>query len=140
MMKTIYFLILILLVSNICKADTIDYWHVYYNKTKIKEFNQISRGKTLVFKIANIKKKDSITVKYFRDTPCFDCVTSLTAEDEKHYVVVINHGKGTFNPVSFSLADILRYKEQNNKDYFEVYYYETHSVADKILLFRMKLE
>ena len=87
-MKTIYFLILILLVSNICKADTIDYWHVYYNKTKIKEFNQISRGKTLVFKIANIKKKDSITVKYFRDTPCFDCVTSLTAEDEKHYVYI----------------------------------------------------
>jgi hypothetical protein len=61
---------------NAVKADTIDYWHVYYNKTKIKEYNQYSKGE-ITLKIKNIKNKDTLTVRYFRDTPCSDCKTQV---------------------------------------------------------------
>ena len=71
--------ILVILITTIglfnsAKADTIDYWHVYYNKIKIKEYNQYSKGE-IVLKIKDIKKSDSLTIKYFRDTPCDDCLT-----------------------------------------------------------------
>ncbi|MFT3705129.1 MAG: hypothetical protein QM802_22370 [Agriterribacter sp.] len=139
MIKNILVFILIFFVGNICKADTIDYWHVYYNKKKLKEFNQVNPKVTLEFQISNIKNGDSITIKYFRDTGCSECFTTLTVEDEKH-IVTSNHGKGTFNPLSISLTDILRYKEQSSKNYFEIYYYENEERTNGMLLFRVKLE
>jgi hypothetical protein len=140
MTKTFCLLIFALFVSHICMADTIDYWHVYYNKTKLKECNQVNCGETLTFKTGNIKNGDSIIVKYFRDTPCFDCKTTLTAEDGKHLAVITSHGKGTFNPISISLTDLFKFKEQSGKDYFEIYYSEDKVRPNKTLLFRIKLE
>lgn len=140
MTKTIVLFILTFFISHICKADSIDYWHVYYNKTKLKEFNQFNAGQTLVLKTGNIKNDDSIIVQYFRDTPCFDCLTTLSAEDGKHYSVTTNHGKGTLNPVAISLADIHKYKQENGNDYFEIYYHEENGRTHKKLLFRIKLE
>jgi hypothetical protein len=56
-------------------ADTIDVWHVFYNKIKVKEYNGHNMHEILVFKTINIR--DSITVAYFRDTPCYFCKDSI---------------------------------------------------------------
>jgi len=135
-----YVLTLLLFTTNICKADTVSYWHVYYNKTKIREYIQFMNVETIVLKISEIKAGDSITAKYFRDTPCHDCLTTLTVDDGKHQSVSINHGKGTFNPVSFAVSDLVQFKEKNNKDYFEIFYSEEPRGEHQILLFRIKLE
>lgn len=140
MIKPLCLLLFTLFAGIVCKADTIDYWHVYYNKTKIKEFNQFNGSALLVLKKAAIKKGDSLTIRYFRDTPCFDCMTSLAAEDAKHHIIVNGHGKGTGNPVSFSLADLFDPKRQSRYDSFEVYYSEDSHRKKRVLLFHIKLE
>ena len=88
----------------------------------------------------DIRHGDSIRVKYFRDTPCFDCATTLVVTGEKHDSISTNHGVGTFNPVSFALADLVLVKEKSNKAYFEVYYAESSGRSNNVLLFGIKLE
>ncbi|KOY86862.1 hypothetical protein AD998_12560 [bacterium 336/3] len=119
-------------------ADTLSFWHVFYNKIKVKEYNGHNMHEILVFKTTNIKKEDSITVAYFRDTPCHDCPTKLIVEDEKHYIVTIGSDKGTFTPISVSATKLLIYKKKYNTNYFDVYFYEEN--RRKLFLFRIKLE
>ena len=61
--------ILIILISTIgllgsATADTIDYWNVYYNKARVKEFNVGADGE-IVVKIRNIKSTDSLMVEFY---------------------------------------------------------------------------
>ncbi len=135
--------LLIILISTIgflnpAKADTIDYWHVYYNKTKIKDYNQYSNG-VITIKIKDIKKTDYLTVKYFRDTPCDNCETQVTIENEKHIVVVKGKGVGTFKPIKVSVFDILQYHLKANNNIYDVFYQEA-SRTQKTIIFRIKLE
>lgn len=132
--------ILIILISTIglissAKSDTIDYWLVYYNKVKIKEYNQYSKGE-IILKIKDIKKTDSLTIKYFRDTPCDDCLTNLTIESDDNFVITKGQGTGTFNPINVSVFDLIL---KANRNYYNVYYYEKNK-PKKILLFKIKLE
>ncbi|MFM2307872.1 MAG: hypothetical protein RLZZ367_2541 [Bacteroidota bacterium] len=119
------------------KADTIDFWHVYYNGVKIREYNGYAVD-IISLKADSVGSNDSITVKYFRDTPCYDCATNVTVEDDKHHVITTDNGKGTFSPVSFLLKKVV----DSGIKFFEVFYSEGEikSRADKILLFRIKLE
>jgi hypothetical protein len=128
-------------LSQMTKADTIAYWHVYYNKTKIREFN-IYCTHEIILKLDRIKSGDSITVKYFRDTPCSECSTFLAVDYENHYKILTRRGKGTFNPISFSLKDLIKYKKSSNKKYFDIFYFEVQnrSVSFKENIFRIKHE
>ncbi len=128
------------LISS-AKADTIDFWHVYYNKTKIKEFNQYSKEE-IVLKIKDIQRTDSLTVKYFRDTPCDKCETKVTIENGKHFVVTEGKDKGTFNPVTISLYDLLQYHLKAAKEVYEVFYQEEEIInrTQRQLIFRIKFE
>ena len=118
------FLILLLAITCIAqttKADTIDYWHVYYNKIRIAKFNNRNTH-DVVIKIEKIKSKDSITVKYYMDAACYDCDTYLCIKDEKHQTVIGCHGKGVETPISFALKDLLAYKKKTGCNSFEVFY------------------
>ena len=124
------FLLITLVIFGIApktKADTIDTWHVYYNKSRIKEFNQFNKQE-ITIKIDRIKSNDSITVKYYTDRPCPDCDSHLTIMDEKHHAVVICKGKGdgVGNPLSFALKDLLAYKHRSGCNSFEIFYSEHH--------------
>jgi len=135
--------ILIILISalglfNSAKADTIDYWHIYYNKIKIKEYNQYSNG-VITLKVKDIKKTDSLTVMYFRDTPCDNCETQLAIEDRKHRAITKGKGIGTFKPIKVSVFDLLQYHLKSDKTVYEVYYQET-SRTQRVLIFNIKLE
>ena len=141
-MKKLFFILLISLgIAQTAKADTIDYWHVYYNKIKIRDFTYLSTN-DIVLKLDSVKKGDVIVVKYFRDTHCTNCTTRLTVEDEKHHVVATSKGKGGYNPLSFSVNDLVEFKKSTGKDTFEIFYYEGEikSNTDKTPIFRIKLE
>jgi hypothetical protein len=138
--------ILIILIStlgliNSAKADTIDYWNIYYNKVKIKEYNQYSNGE-IVLKIKDIKKTDSLTVKYFRDTPCKDCETQVAIENGRHFVITKGNGIGTFNPIKIPVYDLLQYYLKADKEVYDVFYHEGQitSRTQRLLIFRIKLE
>ncbi len=119
------------------KADTIDYWHVYYNDIKIKEYNQYAKGE-IVLKIKDIKKSDTLTIKYFRDTPCRDCLTRVSIEGGDGAVMTQGQGIGTFNPIKVPLFELIH---KANGEFCNVYYYEEESKRrGKILLFRIKIE
>jgi hypothetical protein len=141
MKKSLFILILIFGFVQLTKADTTDFWHVYYNKKEIREYGQFGIPQTIILKIDSIHSGDSITVKYFHDGLCFDCQTFLVVEDKYHKFVLMSGGKGTFNPVSFALKDLLVFKNDNHESTFDVYYSEdSGSHSRRILLFRIKLE
>lgn len=123
------------------KADTIDYWHVFYNETKIKEYIQYSKGE-IVFNIKDIKKTDTLTVKYFCDTPCHECETQVTIESGSHFEITKGIGSGAFNPIKISAYELLQYYQNVSKDVFEVFYHERLSTSrsEKVLIFKIKLE
>jgi hypothetical protein len=120
--------------------DTIDYWHVYYNNTMIGDFTQLSSSRKVNLNEKNIKPGDSIIVKYFRDTPCFDCSTLLVVGDESKRSVLTKCGKGTLTPLSVHLAELLEFKKRNkNNSFFEIFYFE-EGRAEKMLLLIVKIE
>ena len=61
------------------KADTIDFYHVFYNSSILKKYNQydLSKNNTISIDLHSIKEDDSIKVMYWDDTPCFDCKCHL---------------------------------------------------------------
>lgn len=138
MARLIIVLILTIGFFHTTKADTIDYWHVYYNNIKIKEYNQYSKGE-IILKTKDIKKTDSLTIMYFRDTPCSDCETQVTVENKHHFVITKGEGYGTFNPIKISIFDLLL---KADRKYSYVFYQEEPETNQnqKLLLFKIKLE
>jgi len=145
-MKTIFLAISVCLYST-SKAhflpspvDTIDFWHVFYNNKLVKQYNGYHFGNPLVIKTDSIKPQDSITVKYFRDTPCADCDSYLIIEYPFLNKTFIAHGTYTFYPLTLSLANLKNVeKAKSIRQLFEVYYVEA-SNNYKIKLFDIKLE
>ncbi len=72
-------LILLFAFSSEMKADTIDFYHVFYNSSILKKYNQydLSKNNTISIDLHSIKEDDSIKVMYWDDTPCFDCKCHL---------------------------------------------------------------
>ncbi|NOT50600.1 MAG: hypothetical protein HOP10_04925 [Chitinophagaceae bacterium] len=138
MKKILFIALFITCFSQLVKADTTSYWHVYYNKIKMAELGGYGNGHVIKLKTNSIKTGDSITVRYHQCSPCHDCPTNLTAENGKHRVIASGQGKGSFNPVSFSLEAI----KNSGLEYIEVFYFEggAYSGAGKVLLFNIKLE
>lgn len=126
-MKCVFYIFFFILLSNTAKADTIDYWHVYYNQAKVKEYNQ-NGGEDLILKAAKVKKGDVITVKYYTDTPCQDCPVLMTVEDESKQVIVTVEGEGEGIPLSFQTDSLLR-SMKAGKRVFQVYYTEVKNLA-----------
>ena len=140
-MKVILVITAIICLPSLSKADTIDVWHVYYNQRLIQDFNAYSANK-IVLKMDSIQPGDSITVRYFRDTPCYDCATFLAIENEKHYVFFEHSNRGTGTPISISVDQLLAIRNKGYIRPFLVFYHEgkLERRSDKILLFRIRLD
>jgi len=137
-MKAFMLVLLTMSFACIAKADTVDYFRVYYNEKKIKDQNFYGSSAHISIKASDIKPGDSVTLKYFRDTPCWECATFVEVflDGEK---VIIGKGRGTGNAVSFAASDLLRYKSKTGKQIFHVYYYETGRIATKSPIFYITL-
>jgi hypothetical protein len=129
------------LLPILSKADTIDIWNVYYNKHLIKSYNGFSNNQ-LVLKLDSIQPGDSITIRYYRDTPCYDCTAFLAIENEKHYIFFERSNRGTGAPISFSVDQLLAIRNNGYIRPFLVFYHEgkLERRSDKIRLFWLRLE
>lgn len=140
-MKTIFLVGFILLNTHskagllYALADTIDFWHVFYNGKLIKQYIGYNAGDTLKIKSDHINTADSITVKYFRDTPCDECKAYLLIENSVGTKAYVAQGSQTFVPLTLSLKDI----RESNDQQFSVYYLEDTN-HHKVKLFEIKLE
>ena len=136
-MKNIFLIFFFFLGSFISKADTIDVWHVYYNKMKIKEYNEYNKGKIKI-KAKQYKNGDKIVVKHFDDTPCQDCEIFLFIENGKKKIETKAKGEG--NALSVSVKDLIELNKQK-KTVFKVYYSGTSSgkQTPKKLLFEIEI-
>ena len=122
------------------KADGVDFWRAFYNEIEIGSFSESLPGKVSI-KAAGIHPGDSLTVRYFRDTPCARCTDYLIAEDDKHHVIATGQGGGTFTPVSVSLDDLLAFTKQSGQKDIELFYYEDSGrKEDKILLCTLHID
>lgn len=140
-MKNLLLLLSLLFCSFQAKADTIDFCHVYYNNMKILDIN-FFRPNDLVLKLDSIQSSDTITVRYFRDTPCFDYPTKLIIENEKHHPFFSIENVGTSSPFTFSVQQLVELREKGCQQRFEVFYTEgiPASRTDRQFVFRSKLE
>jgi hypothetical protein len=140
-MKVLKVIIVLVFLPSLSKADTIDVWNISYNHRIIKHFNGYSKGE-IVLKMDSIKPGDSLTVVYFRDTPCHDCATFLAVENEKHLVFFGNSNRGTGTPISIAIEQLLAIRNNGYIRPFLVFYHEgkLERRSDKILLFRIRLE
>lgn len=137
-MKTL--LLSILLYGNNPKVDTIDFWHIYYNNLKVKELNITLQDLLLSIKISNVQKTDSLTIKYFRDTPCSDCETQATIEDDKQSVIVKGKNIGTFSPLKIPLFELLQNHIKTKKKIFHLFYHENGKGNEKLKVFLLKIQ
>jgi hypothetical protein len=140
-MKNLLLLFSLLFFSFQAKADTIDFCHVYYNNIKILDINFFQPNEH-VLKLDSIQYNDSITIRYFRDTPCFDCLQTLTVENEKHAIFFTETSIGTFSPLTFSVQQLVELQKQGYLQSFEVFYSNelTTSRTMKRLILRIQLE
>lgn len=138
MLKLIMLLVVSSGINLTAKADTVDYCRVFYNKKEIREYPLYSKGEILL-KVKDIKENDSLTILYFRDTPCSECETNVIVENKQHFIITQGKGQGTFNPIKISVFDLL---VKADRDYSYVYYYEVNGNINtpKIPLFKIKLE
>ncbi len=141
-MKTIlkiYFLTSILIFSTgngFC--DTIDYYHVYYNNLKIKEFNQhhLKNPPTIEIDIDSLKNADKIIVKYWNDTPCSNCKFFIRVKDnDTKKIISENSNIGQFKPLTIKLKDLLEYYAIKNKSKLEIYYFENNDKNIRLLFY-----
>lgn len=141
MSSGIVLIFVILIYIPFSKADTVDVWNVYYNQHLIQNFNGFTANE-IVLKMDSIQPGDSITLRYYRDTPCHDCATFLVIENEKHYVFFERSNRGTGTPISFSVDQLLAIRNNGYIRPFLVFYHEgkLERRSDKILLFRIRLE
>jgi len=138
--KIIFIQLLLFICIPDVFCDTIGYYHVYYNNIILKNSSD-KTGDTLpvVVKKADIKEKDSLTIKYWQDTPCENCKFFLVVIDERKKYVKVTSTIGQASPLSISLSEILKWSENYYNDNFEIYYYK-EKPAFPIHLFKLILE
>ncbi|AWA31072.1 hypothetical protein HYN48_13795 [Flavobacterium magnum] len=138
-MKNSILLFSFLFTCLICKAsDTISVWHVYYNKIKIKEYNQYNNNLPLVLKNSDYKVGDSITIQYFSDTRCDDCLTGIMVRSKDNRVTMVGKSKGRGNPITFPVSYIIDPKRKKKNS--EILYLDSNGEnATSILLFEVEM-
>lgn len=102
------------------KCDTIANWQIYHNENLIAELNIFNKESEVIILKEKLKLGDSITVNYFKDTPCFNCPSNLSFEDSNGNLISIWNGQGTFTPKKFLIDTLLKSKEEN----FNIWYDE----------------
>ncbi len=141
MKKIALTLLLFIGFSYIVKADTTDYFHIYFNDERIKMADE-AHPAALTYNGQKIKVTDSITIKPSKNVPCYSCKTFLYVENGKDVLVQKALGKGTFNPITFSLKDLVR-DGQKPIDY-RIFYSEEKANAKgeetlKVLVFTIRI-
>lgn len=122
------------------KADTLDFYRIKYKGNELKNHGLHAGAiDTFYLPLKNITGTDSISITYFRDTPCSDCTTVL-AIDGEYGPAITQMGIGTGNPIVFSLVPLVHMGFSTKV--YSVYYSEEGKNAShaRILLCRIRIE
>lgn len=123
-MKKTLILIVFNLLAVIGKCDTLNFCHVYLNDSLIERFNgQLDEW---IVKLNNekINQEDSLTIRYFTDTPCSPCIQRIEVFLEIKEKTPIAETDVFGGELTLSLKDLLQLKEKYGLDEFPIVYSE----------------
>lgn len=135
-----YLLLLVLLTCCITsKADTISYWHMDYNRLPLATYNETQpvAQRLVTLQYAQIKPNDFLTIHYFRDTPCSDCLETYTIKNADAKTLGTIHTKNTFDPMLLPMDILTGAMKKSNVRTFNIYKNEQNGT--ETLLFKITL-
>lgn len=106
-MKFLFVFSFLLLLSIAGSCDTIDYWHVYLNDSLIMKFTDNMGDRTITLNREQIESKDSIVVRYMRDTPSTKCESTIEVFIEIMQLLPAAHSEESFGKLAISLNELL---------------------------------
>ncbi len=127
MNEALFYLIIIgLLCLSARNKDLIDTWWLYIDDTLVKECNE-----NFGYCSIELKKMDlflgskNATIRYFRDTPCDDCPTSIQVKNMQDSLLFEATSYGTTTPISFPLRLFWKHNKYNS---FKIYFKEENDI------------
>jgi hypothetical protein len=88
MKKTLTIILFLLSITSHAKheqiLDTISNWQIYNGGKLLKTLNSISADNRILLTKGKIRAMDTMDIKYFDDTPCIDCIASLTIRTDNN--------------------------------------------------------
>ena len=142
MKKTLTLFLLLISISSFAGShqalDTISNWQVCNGGKLLKAFNLASVDIRIFLSKGKIRAIDSVEVKYFDDTPCFDYVSNLTIRTKNNKVIKsIDNSIGTSN-FKIRTTDLQMLAHKNRSSILKFYFKEKESDKE-ILLFEIKI-
>ena len=136
MIKRTLLLLFIIGASISAKCDTIDFWHVYYNKDKKMECDD---GKHCILTLYrdSLKAGDTITIHYFNDTGYQN--GAVITDSDLHKVYTVREKVDSVNGFSIVLAIPVRVLIQSQSKTLTVYFKDDAKFLGRDLL-RITLE
>jgi len=118
------------------KCDTIDFWHVYYNKEKKIECNE---GKHCILTLQrdSLKTSDTIRIYYFNDTGYKN--GAIITDGDLHKIYTVRERVDSLNGFSVILAIPVRVLIASQSKTFTVYFKDDNKFLGRDLL-RIALE
>ena len=140
-----YLTILFLMISilgfsnSLPIADTISYWKVYNGGQLLKEINGFSKDLKIILTKGKIRAIDTLNVKYFDDTPCYNCSSSLTIKTvDNKKIRTINNSKSNYD-FDIKTTDLQILAQKNNSSTLRFFYKEDDS-NQSVLLFEIEIK
>ncbi len=124
-MKKLLFLLVITFSVLMAKADTISYWHVYYNDLCIAELNGHFSDTIISIKHADIKKNDSISIIFTNDYQCSYCSYIVSVFYGNKYIKSVTNNSNWPGRFSFSLLKLFEAVDLKKCRPLSFYYVQT---------------
>ena len=142
MKKTLTIILLLISVYSFAKSDqvmdTIANWQVYNGDKLLKAFNAFSDDNRILLTKGKIKAIDTVDIKYFDDTPCIDCIASLTIKTDKNKLVRrLDNSLSNYNfKIKTTDLQVLVFK---NRSSILKFFYKEDETAQEVLLFEIEI-
>lgn len=144
MKKTLTTILLFISVCSFAKSehemDTISNWQVYNGGKLLKAFNVFSADNRILLTKGKIRAIDTLDIKYFDDTPCIDCIASLTIKTDKNKEIRrLDNSLSNYNYNFKIKATDLQVLAFKNRSSILKFYYKEDEADDEVLLFEIEI-
>ena len=118
--------------------DTISNWQVYNGGKLLKTFNAFSDYNRILLTKGKIRAIDTVDIKYFDDTPCIDCIASLTIKTDKNKIIRrLDNSLSNYNfKIKTTDLQVLAFK---NRSSILSFYYKEDKTDQEVLLFEIEI-
>lgn len=116
--------------------DTISYWQVYNGNHLISEITAFDQNPKISIKKGKVRTLSPLKIRYFDDTPCFDCSSSIMIKTQKGEVIrTIDKSNNEFN-IKTTELQVLAFK---NKSQVLTFFYKENVGGFEIFLFEFEI-